>query len=100
MNNHEAFEYLIEYEKPAIASRNYIELFNLDNSNFNTLKNKFNRLKTVRQTYLRRKDLSTWEAETFFENNYDTSIYSKTTIQIESIPPGLNNLLKCSKCPV
>ena len=50
MNNEDAFKLLSENENVADAARKYIQIFKIDESQFNVLKNRFSRLKLARIT--------------------------------------------------
>ena len=63
MNNKEAYEFLNQSESCSNAARKYIEVLDLDESNFNSLKSKFNKYKLSRVNYLKLKNIDTWNTQ-------------------------------------
>ena len=67
MNNKEAYTLLTKSENPSNAARNYIEMFNLEEDTFQSLKRKFGRIKLTRTTNVKNQTLEDWNCQPFEE---------------------------------
>ena len=67
MNNKEAYTLLTKSENPSNAARNYIEMFDLEEDTFQSLKMKFGRIKLTRTTNVKNQTLEDWNCQPFEE---------------------------------
>ena len=65
MNNEDAYTFLNQSVSSYNAARKYMEIFNLEEFYFNSLKSKFNKLKLSRSTYVKNQNIDTWNSQPF-----------------------------------
>ena len=65
MNNEEAYKFLNDNENVSSAARKYITIFEMDESNFSVLKNKFSRIRLARTNNVRNQTIDIWNPQPF-----------------------------------
>ena len=109
MNNEDAYEFLNQSESSSNAARKYIKILDLDESKFNALKSKFNKLKLSRINYLKMKNIDAWNSQPFVpvdaqENNFPkkrkcvSMDYSIVTVATENFCRTCNSQTICLNC--
>ena len=100
MNNEDAYTFLDQSENSANAARKYMDIFKLDESYFNSLKTKFNKLKLARSTYVKNQNIDTWNSLTF-ESGEAQAMNNPKKRKSNSIDDSIGNITLenlCSTC--